>query len=145
MKADIIVKSIIFDRTFSRVLLVQRGSDDPTGANTWENAGGNIEYGEKPEEAIKREIREETGIADIVIERVAYVTVVYGEKPYLIIAYLCRSETEAVTLSDEHQAFVWADKESCKRMLPKAITDDFEQNKIFELFNTANIPQSISC
>lgn len=132
MKADIIVKSIIFNRNLGKVLLIQRSGNDPTGANTWENTGGNIEYGEIPEEAMKREIREETGITEIIIERVAYVTLVNAKEPYLIIAYLCEAKTEAVTLSNEHQAFIWADKDECRNMLPKAIIDDFEKNKIFE-------------
>ena len=48
MKADIIVKGIIFNRKLNKILLVQRSKRDPIGANTWENAGGNIEYGETP-------------------------------------------------------------------------------------------------
>ena len=46
------------------------------GANTWENAGGNVENGETLEEALRREIKEEVGLMDITIERVAYCTVV---------------------------------------------------------------------
>ena len=46
MKADIIVKSIIFNPKLNRILLVQRSKSDDTGANTWENAGGNVECGE---------------------------------------------------------------------------------------------------
>lgn len=132
VNADIIVKSIIFNRKLNRFLLIQRSKKDAIGANTWENAGGNIECGENPEEAMKREIKEETGITDIRIERVAYVTLVNGKKPYLIIAYLCETLTEAVALSDEHQAFIWADKEDCTELLPKEIIADFEKNKIFE-------------
>ena len=132
MKADIIVKGIIFNKELKRILLVQRSNEDPIGAGTWENAGGNIEQGESPEEAIKREIREETGITEVRIEKVAYVTLVNGEKPYLIIAYLCEALTQTVNISDEHQAFLWADKEECRKMLPKAIIDDFENNHIFE-------------
>ena len=134
MNADIIVKGIIFNRNHNKILLIQRSNNDPIGPNTWENAGGNIECGETPEEAIKREIREETGITEITIKNVAYVTLVNGNKPYLIIAYICEAQNETVTLSNEHQAFIWADKEECKKMLPKAIIGDFEQNKIFELF-----------
>lgn len=37
-----------------------------------------------------------------------------------------------MTLSNEHQAFIWADKKDCKDLLPKVILDDFEKNKIFE-------------
>ena len=132
MKADIIVKGIIFNRNLGKILLIQRSENDPTGANTWENAGGNIEYGEIPEEAMIREMTEETGITEITIERVAYVTLVNAEEPYLIIAYLCEAQAENVTLSNEHQAFIWADKDECRNMLPKTIIDDFEKHKIFE-------------
>lgn len=138
MNAQIVVKSIIFNKNRSRILLLQRSSDDPTGANTWEGSGGNIEYGETPEEAIKREIREEAGITDITVKNIAYVSLVkIGDKPHLIIAYICESQTETVTLSNEHGAFMWADKEVCKAMLPKAIIDDFDKNGIFELFCNA--------
>lgn len=133
MNADIVVKSIILNKALNKFLLIQRCKKDSIGANTWENAGGNIECGENPEEAMKREIREETGITDIRIERVAYVTLVNGKKPYLIIAYLCETTTEAVALSDEHQAYIWADKEECIKLLPKEIIDDFEKNHIFEI------------
>ncbi|MDE5589431.1 MAG: NUDIX domain-containing protein [Acetatifactor sp.] len=137
MNAQIVVKSIIFNKNRSRILLLQRSSDDPVGPNTWEGAGGNIECGETPEIAIKREIREEAGITDITVKNVAYVTLVNGDNPYLIIAYICESLTETVTLSDEHQAFMWADKEACKVMLPRAIIEDFDKNGILELFRNS--------
>jgi len=138
MKADIIVKSIIFNPKLNRILLVQRSKNDDTGANTWENAGGNVEYGETPEEAMKREIREETGITEVSIERVAYVTLVDGEKPYLIIAYICETRTQEVIVSNEHQAYIWADAEDCKKMLPAGIVKDFENNKIFEYMSSTD-------
>ena len=119
MTADIVTKSIILNRKSNKFLLLKREKQDSIGANTWENAGGNVECGEELEEAMKREIREETGITDISIERVAYITLVNGKKPYLIIAYLCETLTESVTLSNEHQAFIWADEETCKELLPE--------------------------
>ena len=137
MKEDIIVKGIIFNRKLNKILLVQRCEADEVGPNTWENAGGNIEAGETPEAAIRREIQEETGIAEVKIERVGYVTLVNSEKPYLIIAYLCDAVTDVVTLSKEHQAYIWADREACMNMLPKAIIDDFVQNSIFEYIGIA--------
>ncbi len=132
MKAKIIVKSIIFNRRLRKILIIQRCNSDPIGAGTWEGAGGNIEYGETPEQAIQREIREETGIMEIVIDRIAYVSLVSEGEPYLIIAYLCESQAEEVNLSGEHQAFVWADKSECMNMLPAEITGDFVRNNIFE-------------
>ena len=69
MNADIVTKSIIYNRKLKKILLVQRSKKDSVGANSWENVGGNVECGEELEEAMKREIREETGITDIRIER----------------------------------------------------------------------------
>ena len=132
MNADIVAKSIILNRKLKKFLLIQRCQKDSVGAKTWENAGGNVESGEELEEAMKREIKEETGLTDIRIERVAYVTLVNARQPFLIIAYLCETFTETVTLSEEHQAYIWADQEACRKLLPKEIIADFEKNGMFE-------------
>lgn len=138
MKAKIIVKSIIYNKKLNRILIIQRSSTDPTGAGTWEGVGGNVDCGETPEQAVRREIWEETGISEIQIERIAYVTLVNADDPYLIIAYLCESQTENVNLSVEHQAFLWADKNECINMLPAEIVKDFNENKVFEYFGMEN-------
>lgn len=121
MKADIVVKSIIYNKKLGRILLVQRCNTDDIGAGTWENAGGNVEQGETPEIAMAREIREETGLTDVRIERVAYVTLVNANAPYLIIAYLCEAFTENVTLSEEHRLFYGQTKQNaddcCRKLL----------------------------
>ena len=134
MKVDIAVKGILFNKEHNRILLVQRGKKDSVGANDWESAGGGIEWGEHPEEAMKREIKEETGITDVSIDRVAYVSIVYGEPSFMIVAYICETSEETVVLSSEHQAYVWADKEECRKLLSQVILDDFEKNGIFDLF-----------
>ena len=56
MTAKIIVKCIIYNRVLNRFLLVQRCKNDDTGANTWENAGGNIEGKETPEGYIGKSV-----------------------------------------------------------------------------------------
>lgn len=132
MKADIVSKAIIFNPKLKRILLLQRCITDDTGAGTWENAGGNIENGEDPEAAVIREIREEAGLTDITVKRVAYVAVL-PHKPVLIIVYLCQTDSEDVMLSDEHQAYIWADKSDCLRLLPDGIISDFEKNNVFDM------------
>lgn len=132
MKADIVSKAIIFNPKLKRILLLQRCDTDDTGAGTWENAGGNIEDGEDPEAAVIREVREEAGLTDITVKRVAYVAVL-PHKPVLIIVYLCQTDSEAVTLSDEHQAYIWADKSDCLQLLPDGIISDFEKNNVFDM------------
>jgi len=51
----------------NKILLCQRKENDDFGL-MWEFPGGGIEDGETPKEAIKREIKEETGL-DIVPQR----------------------------------------------------------------------------
>ena len=136
MRADLAVKSILFDREHSKILLMRRSHDDEIGAGTWEGPGGMIEPGETPEEAIRREIREEAGIEDITVDRIAYATIVNAAQPYVILAYLCEAPTETVTLSHEHQAYQWADRATCRALLPQPILDDFEKNGIWELFHS---------
>ena len=132
MKADMIVKGIIFNKGLKKILLVQRSSCDPIGAGTWENVGGKVEYGEQTDDALKREIREETGITELQIKSLAYTSLEYNKEPCLFIVYFCETQTEAVNLSHEHQNFVWADKEDCIGMLPRAIIDDYNKNNVFE-------------
>lgn len=132
MEASLVVKAIILNRDLRKLLLIQRSDADVSGAGTWEGVGGKIEPGESPEEAILREIREEVGIEDIAIERLAYTSLCHGEKPMLIIAYLCSTQSQTVRLSDEHQAWEWADEKTCHELLPEAIWQDFERHDVFE-------------
>ena len=135
MKADIVTKGIVWNSNTNRILIVQRSNTDSIGANTWENIGGNLEEGESLEEGLRREIREEVGITDIVVRKVAYTTLVNGASPYLIIVYLCETKSEVVNLSLEHQAYLWADEAECRNSLPKAILEDFDKNGIWRLFS----------
>lgn len=132
MTAEIVSKGIIYNPKLKRVLLLQRCTTDDTGAGTWENAGGNIEEGETPETALIREIREETGLSDIVVKRVAYVAIM-PHKPVLIIVYLCLTESKNVSLSSEHDAYIWADRNDCLHLLPDGIKNDFQNNNILDI------------
>ena len=49
-------------RAEGRVLLVRLGAGLGTDAGTWMLPGGGVEHGEHPEQALVREMREETGL-----------------------------------------------------------------------------------
>lgn len=80
-----------------------------------------------------REVKEETGITDIEIKHIVYVSISEREQPDLLIVYLCETVTESVMVSFEHRAYIRADKEQCRALLPKAIISDFEKNHVFDI------------
>lgn len=56
----ITVKAVVINRS-GKVLLLKRAEDEITNKNLWDLPGGGIEAGETIEEALVREVREETG------------------------------------------------------------------------------------
>lgn len=133
MLAKLNAKAIVYNRNLNKLLLLRRCDNDEYGAGTWENVGGNFEEGETPEEALCREVREETGITEFKIIKIAYVVMLDNEPKDLLIVYLCETETEDVKLSFEHSEYVWADEAGCRELLPKMIVEDFERNGVFEV------------
>lgn len=63
------VKALIFDETRTKFLLAQEDN------GKWELPGGGLDWGEKPEEGIRREIKEEMGLeVTYVASESSYVT-----------------------------------------------------------------------
>lgn len=79
----------------------------------WDFPKGHIEKGEKTEEAVRREIKEETGISEIEIisgfkETIRYFVKYTGEKSLKFVAYfLAKTNEKKVKISSEHEDFIW--------------------------------------
>jgi nucleoside triphosphatase len=74
--------------------------------------GGHIELGEKVEEALKREIKEETGLDIYDIEFICFQEFVFDEafwkkRHFIFFDYACKTSSTEVKLNSEAQEFVW--------------------------------------
>lgn len=74
--------------------------------------GGHVELGEKIEDALRREIREETnlGIYDIAFlgfQEFIFDDAFWKKRHFIFFDYVCRTDATDVKLNAEAQAYVW--------------------------------------
>lgn len=91
-----------------RIFATQRGYGD--WKDWWEFPGGKMEAGETPEEALKREIREELSTEIQLNKLFCTVEWDYPKFHLTMHCYLCSLLTEALHLN-EHEAARWLPKE----------------------------------
>lgn len=115
MKTIHVVAAVIRDG--DRIFATQRGYGD--WKDFWEFPGGKIEPGEKPEEALRREILEEL---DTVIEVGEKLTTIEYDYPSFHLSMDCywASVTEGSFVLKEHEAARWlyGDSLDCVNWLP---------------------------
>lgn len=95
----------------NKILLLKR-SDDPKQwmPSKWALVGGAIEKGENPKEAVKREIKEETGLE---IEKFTNTFTIQRHKDSIEHVFACRYEGEPtdIKLNEENTNYGWYDVE----------------------------------
>ena len=106
MKILLVVAVALIDAD-DRVLIAQR----PEGkalAGLWEFPGGKIDAGERPEEALIRELAEELGITvkEACLAPLTFASYAYPEFHLLMPLYVCR-RWEGFVQSREGQALKW--------------------------------------
>jgi nucleoside triphosphatase len=105
---ELTVSAIIFNAQ-NEILLCR--------SHKWDNKyvipGGHVEYGEKLEDALRREILEETGLSIssiklIGIKECFYNNTHYKDRHFLFMDYTCKADTLEVTLNNEAEEYVWS-------------------------------------
>jgi len=106
-----------------RVLIAQRPVQKSMGG-LWEFPGGKVEEGERPEEALIRELHEELGIevSEPCLAPFSFASHLYEDFALLMPLYVCR-KWQGVPQAHEHQALKWVQPRELSRYpMPPADT-----------------------
>jgi len=106
LKLTLVVACALIDAD-KRVLLAQRPEDKPM-AGLWEFPGGKVEPGERPEQTLIRELREELGItvSEPCLAPLTFASHAYQTFHLLMPLYICR-RWEGMVIAREGQALAW--------------------------------------
>ena len=91
---------IVMDKS----LLFLRRQNEPAKGEWW-FAGGRIKKGESLEQALRREVKEETGLEISEYKLINVYSRVFPERHDITIAYLCKCKEGKVTLNNEHSEY----------------------------------------
>lgn len=83
--------------------------------------GGHIELGERLEDAVRREIKEETGldVRDVrffSMSEFIFDPSFHRKRHFIFLDFTCKSDSSEVRLNDEAQGFVWATPEEALKL-----------------------------
>ncbi|NOZ19999.1 MAG: NUDIX domain-containing protein [Planctomycetes bacterium] len=109
------MKAFIYDEE-GRCLLIRRSMNSKFFAGQWDLPGGKVDSGEEFDDAMAREVAEETGLT-ITLEGVAGAS--EHELPHIRVAILfmeARVASGDVQLSSEHDEFRWVSRKELGNM-----------------------------
>lgn len=119
----------------NKVLLVKRALNDDFLPGYWEQAGGKIEFGENPYDALVREVKEEVGLNVKATRPYFTIEEMTPDGRHAIeIAFHCEIIGQAeATLSHEHDELAWVTEKEFHSLSPLS---DFMKKIIVEGFKS---------
>lgn len=126
-----VVKGIVLYQ--GKMLLLRRSLQDDIDPGIWETVGGKIEFGETMQEALRREIREETGLP-VEVGGLLYASTFFTNpaRQVFLLCYACAACSDEIILSGEHIDYCWAGRKEVMRRLSAEILKDLTADNIFD-------------
>ncbi|MDR0984313.1 MAG: NUDIX domain-containing protein [Ruminococcus sp.] len=122
-KFAIAIKCVVYHK--KKILLLVKTDEerkDDAVDSSWDLPGGRIQYGESAEDAVYREIYEETSLKVNTLVLKSTNTVIRPDGLHLLILlFKCVCDSNKVMISNEHSAFHWLEIEEIKEQ--KSIPD----------------------
>ena len=132
------VKAVIVQD--DQLLIIQRASDEEVHPGTCELVGGKLDFGETLEQALEREVFEETGLR-VTVQHLLYATTFLTDsnRQVVLMTYLVHPVATIVTLSEEHSDARWVTANEARQMLLQPILDDLDSHDVWTLIQTKTI------
>jgi 8-oxo-dGTP diphosphatase len=117
------VGAIVENTNTGKILLLKRSEEKDFSGGIWEYITGRLNQFEEPEDGLRREIREESGIEVEILKPISIYHIFRGEKSaeneLVGIMYWCRTASEEIKLSEEHTDFKWIFAKEALEMMEK--------------------------
>lgn len=137
MKEQQVSVGALIVRSDKRFLLLKRSASETFLAGYWEIPGGGSDYGETPEEAVKREVKEECSLEVKVLAPLAVGHYMMEDKQRIEINFLCElvDGNAEPHMSIEHDEYVWVSPTE----LSEYLLSDYMREKIGESVANAEL------
>lgn len=123
------VKAVVKNKN-NKYLILKKSSIEDVNPNTYDLPGGRIEFGEKLEEAVVREVFEETGL-NVIPKNVFNAWTFLKDEDFQLIGidFLCELVGGQEKLSDEHEEIGWFSFDEIKKNkeIPSWLTKTIEK------------------
>ena len=119
MSARFIVAVAFIIERDGALLMLRRSPAQDFAPGRWETGSGRVEAGEHPEEAVHREVREETGLQVEIVGPVATFHFYRGKdsEELIGITFWCRYRAGELVRSEEHDRAIWVSPEDAKSLV----------------------------
>lgn len=109
------------------ILIGQKEEDEdhPIGGE-WHILGGHLEHGEQPEEAMKREAKEETDL-EVRVHQVVDVMTWSDRNKALSVLYHCEAESKDAEAKDDLQEVKWVSPDEIKEFVHEDEVERLEE------------------